>query len=108
VKPVITLARAFRAVGSAANGQTTRGRNRKTGRDRARRAVGKEPAAPFYTRRVVGQVGERAAEVGDFSEGIGGGHELAIFVQRLTRADGGEVEQPLRRLITFPGRRLPS
>ena len=86
-----------------------RRRDREAGRDRARRAIFEEPAAPLQLRRVVvGQVGERAAEVGDFSEGIGGGHELAVFVQRLTRADGGEVEQPLRRLVPFPGNGLPS
>ncbi len=38
-------------------------------RNRARRAVGEEPAAPVDIRRVVGQRGERAAEVGATSEG---------------------------------------
>lgn len=61
---------------------------RRTARLQLRADAG-EPAAPFHIGRVVRQLGHRAAHVGDFSEGIGGGHELAVFIQRLAGADGG-------------------
>ena len=80
-------------------------REREAGGGGSHRAVGEEPAAPFHIRRIVRQRGERAAQVGDFAEGIGGGHELAVFIQRFAGANRGEVEQPLRRLLARGQRR---